>query len=139
MGAPYLDPGSFQARARLLADLGTIEHKKNFIALFRELLVDVTRTYGVAGGVRVLRNMNAVLLKLLPDVAALDLFAGPPRVTVPVHYVFGQQDVLTSASVLTELPPAIATPGSTIVRVPDAGHLVHFDRPDVVRSIVVNA
>jgi pimeloyl-ACP methyl ester carboxylesterase len=136
---PYLDLAGFQRRARLLADLGTIEHTKNFGALFRELLVDVTRTYGVVGGLKALRNLNAVLRTLLPEVAALDLVAQPPRVPVPVHYVFGGQDVLTSASALTDLPSAITPPGSTIVRVPNAGHLVHFDRPDVVRSIVVKA
>jgi pimeloyl-ACP methyl ester carboxylesterase len=136
---PYLDLAGFQRRARLLADLGTIEHKKNFGALLRELLVDVTRTYGVVGGFRALRNMNAVQRTLLAEVAALDLLARPPRVPVPVHYVFGEQDALTSASTLTELPSAITPPGSTIVVLRDAGHLVHFDRPNVVRSIVVNA
>jgi pimeloyl-ACP methyl ester carboxylesterase len=136
---PYVDIGEFQRRGRLLADFGTIEHKKNFGALFRELLLDVIRTYGVVGSARALRNLNAVQRKLLPEVAALDLLAQPPRMAVPVHYIFGQQDALTSASVLTELPPAITASGSTMVRVANAGHLVHFDRPDVVRSIVVNA
>ena len=136
---PYLDLAGFQRRARLLADLGTIEHKKNFGVLFREFLVDVIRTYGVVGGLKALHNLNAVQRTLLPEVAALDLLAQPPRVPVPVHYVFGEQDALTSASALTELPSAITATGSTIVRVPNAGHLVHFDRPDVVRSIVVKA
>ncbi len=136
---PYVDVAELQTPARLLADLGTIEYKKNFGALLRELLVDVTRTYGVVGGLRALRNMNTVQRTLLPEVAALDLLSQPPRVPVPVHYIFGQQDALTSASDLKELPSAITAPGSTLVRVPNAGHLVHFDRPDVVRSIVVNA
>ncbi len=91
---PYLDPAAFQRRARLLADLGTIEHGRTFNALLQELLVSLIRTYGVAGGVRALRNMNVVLLKLLPEIATLDLFARPPRVTVPVQYVFGERDVL---------------------------------------------
>ena len=73
--------------------------------------------------------MNIVQRTLLPEIAALDLLAHPPRVTVPVHYVFGEQDALTPASVVTELPAAIAAPASTVVRVPDAGHMVHFDQP----------
>jgi pimeloyl-ACP methyl ester carboxylesterase len=60
-------------------------------------------------------------------------------VTVPVHYVFGAQDALTSVSVLTELPVAIAAPNSTVLRLPAAGHMAHFDQPDIVRSIAVNA
>jgi pimeloyl-ACP methyl ester carboxylesterase len=71
--------------------------------------------------------------------AALDLFAHPPNLTVPVHYIFGEQDALTSASVGKELPAAIAPPNSTLLRVADAGHMVHFDQPQIVRSIVAKA
>jgi len=60
-------------------------------------------------------------------------------VAIPVHYVFGERDVLTPASVVTQLPATIAAPASTVIRVPNAGHLVHFDHPDLVRSIAVNA
>jgi pimeloyl-ACP methyl ester carboxylesterase len=134
---PYLELGEFQRRARLLMDLGTIERDKHFSGIFRELLFGVIRTYGVVGGMRALRNMNTVQRKLLP--ATLDLFAHPPRLTVPVHYIFGEQDALTMASIATELPAAIAPPNSTVVRVPDAGHMVHFDQPQIVRSVVVKA
>jgi pimeloyl-ACP methyl ester carboxylesterase len=120
-------------------DLGTIERKNNFSGLLRELLFDVIRTYGVIGGVRALRNMNTVQRKLLPEIAALDFFAHPPRVTVPVHYVFGAQDALTRVSAATRLPAAIAPPNSTVLRVPDAGHMVHFDQPQVVRSLLEKA
>jgi pimeloyl-ACP methyl ester carboxylesterase len=136
---PYLDLAEFQRRARLLADLGTIERKRSFSGLLRELLFGLMRTYGVVGAVRALRNMNIVQRKLLPDIAALDLFAHPPRVTVPVHYVFGEQDALTSVSVVTELPALIAPRNSTGLRVPNAGHMVHFDQPQIVRSILEKA
>jgi len=128
-----------QRRARLLADLGTIERNRNFSGLLRELLFGLIRTYGVAGAVRALRNMNTVQRTLLPEIAALDLLAHPPRVMVPVHYVFGEQDALTSIAAVTELPADIAAPNSTVVRVPDAGHMVHFDQPHIVRSIVGRA
>jgi pimeloyl-ACP methyl ester carboxylesterase len=136
---PYLDLAEFQRRARLLADLGTIERKRSFSGLLRELLFSLIRTYGVVGGVSALRNMNTVQRKLLPEIAALDLFACPPRVTAPVHYVFGEHDVLTSVSVLRELPAAIAPPNSSVLRVRDAGHMVHFDQPQIVRSVVETA
>jgi len=135
---PYLGVGAFQQRARLLADLGTIECGKMFGALMREMLVAMIRAYGVRGTVRSLRNVNAVLRRLLPQIVSLDLFANPPRVTVPVHYVFGDRDALTPASVPDRLPAAIAAPVSTVIRVPDAGHMAHFDRPDIVRSIAEN-
>jgi pimeloyl-ACP methyl ester carboxylesterase len=62
-----------------------------------------------------------------------------PQLAVPVHFVFGGQDALTAAFMDDELPEAIGASGTTAVRVPDAGHLVHFDRPDVVRSITEKA
>jgi len=136
---PYVDPAELQRRARLLADLGTIERERSFGELLRELLSGLIRTYGVVGGVRALSNMNTVLRTLLPEIAALDLLAHPPCVTVPVHYVFGEQDALTPVSLVTELPAAMAAPPSTVRRVPDAGHMVHFDQPRIVRSIVERA
>lgn len=83
--------------------------------------------------------MNIVQRSMLGDVATLDLLAHAPKLTVPVHFVFGEHDALTAAFLSSELPAAIGAPGSTAVRVPDAGHLVHFDRPDVVRSITEQA
>ena len=102
LGAPpHVDSAGFQRRASLLADLGTIERGKTFNAMFRELLVALIRTYGPAGAITALRNMNIVQRKLLPA--------------------------------------AIGAPGTTAVRVRDAGHMAHFDQPDLVRSIVRNA
>jgi pimeloyl-ACP methyl ester carboxylesterase len=136
---PYLDTAAFQRRASLLADLSTIEYGKTFPTLLREMLFDMIRTYGAFGAVRALRNMNLVQRRLLPEIGSLDLFANPPRVAIPVHYVFGERDALTPASIVERLPEAIAAPASTVIRVPDAGHMVHFDRPDIVRSIVEGA
>jgi pimeloyl-ACP methyl ester carboxylesterase len=73
------------------------------------------------------------------SVCTLDLLARPPQISVPVHFVFGEQDALAAAFMSSELPGAIGAAGTTAVRVSDAGHMVHFDRSDVVRSIAENA
>jgi pimeloyl-ACP methyl ester carboxylesterase len=136
---PYVDPASFQRRASLLADLGAIERGKTFNALLRETLFSMLRTYGVVGAVKALRNMNLILRRILPELVSLDLFANPPRLAMPVHYLFGEQDALTPASVVKDLPAAIAAPASTVLLVPNAGHMVHFDQPDIVRKVTVDA
>jgi pimeloyl-ACP methyl ester carboxylesterase len=136
---PYVKPSMIQRRARLLADLGTIEHGQTFAALFREMVFGLFRTYGAAGAIRTLRNMNVIQRRMLPELASLDLFANPPRVAVPVHYVFGGQDALNPRAIVDHLPAVIAAPGTTVTVVPESGHMVHFDRPDVVRSIAVKA
>ena len=86
-----------------------------------------------------MRNMNLILRKLLPQLVPLNLLANPPHLVIPVHYVFGAQDPLAPAEIVRRLPEAIAAPKSTVTLVPEAGHMVHFDRPEVVRSIVLGA
>lgn len=136
---PYLDPAKFQLRARLLADLGYIERGKGFGALLRETLYNLIDTYGLVGAAKAMRNMNLVQRKLLPQVASLNVFVNPPHLAVPVHYVFGQYDPLAPTEIAEQLSAAITTPGSTSTRVPDAGHMAHFDQPEMVRSIILKA
>jgi pimeloyl-ACP methyl ester carboxylesterase len=136
---PYTDPSAFQQPARVLGDLGAIEHGRTFAALLGETLLSVLRTYGPAGAIRTLRNMIRIQRRMMPQINALDLFASPPRVAVPVHYVFGENDALNPPAIVKRLPAAIAAPGTTVTVVPNGGHFVHFDHPQAVRSIVANA
>jgi pimeloyl-ACP methyl ester carboxylesterase len=136
---PYTDPAAFQARARLLADLGAIERGKKFNGVLKETLFGMIRTYGVWGAAKALRNMNLIQRKLLPEIVSLDLLANPRRLTVPVHFVFGEQDPLVPPTIVQQLPLVIAAPETTVIRVPGAGHMVHFDQPDVVRAIAIRA
>ena len=135
---PYTDTTKFQLRGRLLADLGGIEHGKKFSAVLRETLFGMIRTYGLVGTAKALRNMNLIQRQLLPELVSLNLLADPPRLAIPVHYVFGEQDPLTPAAMVKELPAAITAPEHTAILVPGAGHMVHFDQPDVVRSIAMS-
>ena len=101
---PFIGTARFQRRARLLADLGAIEHGRRFSALMRETLVGMLMTYGVIGTAKALRNLTVVQRTLLPELASLDLLANTPRVRIPVHYVFGDKDALTPAALITQLP-----------------------------------
>lgn len=140
LGAPpYIDSASFQLRARMLADLGGIERGRRFGSLLRETLASVVKTYGFLGAIQVMRNMNFVQRNLLPQLASLNLLSNPPRLAVPVYYVFGEQDPLVPSGIVRELPKAISAPKTTVRLVSDAGHMVHFDQPAVVRSIVMKA
>jgi pimeloyl-ACP methyl ester carboxylesterase len=136
---PYTDSAAFQGRASLLADLGAIEHGKNFNAILRETLFAMIRTYGLLGTAKALRNMNLIQSRLLPELVSLDLFPKPPQLAVPIHFVFGEQDALTPGALVKRLPEAIEAPAKTAILVPNAGHMVHFDQPEIVRSVVVSA
>jgi pimeloyl-ACP methyl ester carboxylesterase len=65
--------------------------------------------------------------------------ANPPHLAIPNHYVFGAQDALTPADAVKQVPAAIAAPVSTVILVPDAGHMVHLDQSEVVRSVLLSA
>ena len=134
---PYLDPSKFQLRARLLADLGSIESGKRFGSLLRETLFGLVASYGLFGTARALNNMDRIQRRILPELTTLDLVANPPRPKVPVHFVFGEEDALVPGATASRLAAAIPDARNTSVRVPGAGHLVHFDHPEVVRSILL--
>jgi pimeloyl-ACP methyl ester carboxylesterase len=122
-----------------LSDLGAIERGRSFNSLLGETLYGMIRAYGPLGTVNALRNMNLIQNRILPPLASLNLFANPPRVAVPVHYIIGEQDALNPAASVHELPAAIAAPEHTVARLPEAGHIAHFDQPEVVRAIAMRA
>jgi pimeloyl-ACP methyl ester carboxylesterase len=139
LGAPpYIFPTPFQLRARLLTDLGAVERGKRFGSLLRELLSSLVHTYGLLGAVRTLRNMNAIQSKMLPELATLNLFANWPARTMPVHFVFGENDPLVPAPLIQKLFGSI-TREDSVTSLPGAGHMVHFDEPTAVRSLIAQA
>jgi pimeloyl-ACP methyl ester carboxylesterase len=135
---PYTNPVLFQLRARLLADSGCIERGMRFGDLLRGLLFSLTRTYGLFGVISTVRNMNTIQGKLLPELAALDLFADWHPLTIPTHYIFGDCDPLVTPSMRKKLAGLMAG-HDTLISTPEAGHMVHFDVPSVVRSGVTQA
>jgi pimeloyl-ACP methyl ester carboxylesterase len=58
---------------------------------------------------------------------------------VPVHCVFGAQDALFPVAMVADVPAAIAAPTCTVRVLPNAGHMVHFDQPEIVRAIAMHA
>ena len=140
LGAPpYTTSRVFQQRAGLMADMGGVEHGRTFSSLLGETLFGMMRAYGPVGMVKAIRNMSTIQEATLAEMASLDLFADPPRLAVPVHYVFGEQDPIVSAELAKQLPAAIAAPVWTVTFATNAGHMVHFDHPELVRSVVMKA
>jgi len=135
---PYTTPEQLQLRAHLMTDLGGIEHGKRFGELFRELMFSLIRTYGLFGTLAALRNMNAIQRKILPELASLNLIANWPRTTIPVHYIFGNDDPLNPPSIVQRVSKVIA-PGDTVVTLTEAGHMLHFDQSATVRSAIAQA
>jgi pimeloyl-ACP methyl ester carboxylesterase len=132
---PYLDPRSFQNRARLLADLGSIEHASHFAGMLRVLLSSLIKTYGLFRIPLVLSNMTTVQEHLLNELSQVNILINWPTTRIPVHYVFGAKDLLIPESLVKEVQSLLG-PEDTLVTLPQAGHLVHFDQPVLVRQIV---
>ena len=140
LGAPpYTTSSVFQQRAGLMADMGGVEYGRTFSSLLGETLFGMIRAYGPVGTVKAMRNMSTIQEATLAEMASLDLFTDPPRLAVPVHYVFGEQDPIVSPELARQLPAAIAAPMRTVTFAVNAGHMVHFDHPELVRSVVMKA
>jgi len=122
----------------MITELGGLEYGKHLNEVLRTVLFSLLRTYGLFGTISALRNMNAVTRKLLPEIANLNLFENWIQPPLPVHYVFGSGDPLITSSMVQKLSLVIANTDS-VVTIPNAGHMVHFDAPDVTRSIIVQA
>jgi pimeloyl-ACP methyl ester carboxylesterase len=75
---------------------------------------------------------------LLPELATLDLFTCWRQLTIPTHFIFGECDPLVTPSMQQKLA-GFMTNRDTLVSTPDAGHMVHFDVPSVVRSAITRA
>ena len=133
---PYLDPALLQLRARLLTDSGAIESGKSFAAAAAEFLFGLVRAYGPIGAVTALRNMNVVQRRLLSELAERNVLTDLPPLDFPVHCVLGGKDPLVPTSARERLADL---PGYSVTNIPEAGHMAHFDHPDIVSSIVLRA
>jgi pimeloyl-ACP methyl ester carboxylesterase len=95
----------------------------------------LVRCYGPAGAVIALRNTATIQARLLPALAELRLFDSWPVTTVPLHLVFGEDDILTPPSTVGAAT-RLLKPDDSLTVLPRAGHMVHFDRPEAVKGIV---
>lgn len=96
------------------------------------------RTYGTAGTIKTLRNMNRVQRRLLPQRATLTFAARSPTLNIPVHFIFGAHDSFAPPEVINESQAMMAGSEYTLTQML-AGHMAHFDQPATVRGLLANA
>lgn len=96
----------------------TLERKPEVVAAVREMILEAS-----PGGIaRALRGMAA-------RPASSDLL---PQIKCPTLIVVGEQDGLTPAADSEAMAEAI--PGSTLVKIPEAGHLSNLEQPEKFNS-----
>jgi pimeloyl-ACP methyl ester carboxylesterase len=135
---PYGDTKRFQARLRLLADLGSIEYGKRYGAILMEMLKSLIKTYGVMSLARVLGNMETIQRRLLDELARLNLFSAWPKTKAPIHLVFGAEDALSPPALVEKTRDYLGRNDSLAV-LPQAGHMAHFDQPKMILEIIKKA
>ena len=132
---PYTSPSRFQQRLRLLANEGSIERDIKFGRMAATHVRSLVGCYGLAGAASTLRNTATIQARLLPALAELRLFDSWPETTVPLHLAFGEDDILTPPSAV-EAASRLLKPEDSLTVLPNAGHMVHFDRPEAVKGIL---
>jgi len=109
--------GSAAIAERMLPKLlapATHERKPEIVAAVREMILEASP----AGIAAALRGMAA-------RASAFDLL---PQIKVPTLILVGEQDVLTPPADSEAMAKAI--PGSTLVKIPEAGHLSNLEQPE---------
>jgi pimeloyl-ACP methyl ester carboxylesterase len=98
-------------------------------ALVSTLLSDQASDGLVAEVTSIVSSLHPSATKIaLRAFAETDLRHVLPRVNVPTLLLYGEQDVRTGPDVWQPLHEGI--PGSKLVLIPDAGHVVHMGAPD---------
>ena len=133
---PCLDLAQFRLRATLLGHLGSLEARASYGRQVLRMALGIAGAYGLHRLPRVIANMDASTRALAPELATVDLISRWPRSAVPVDLIFGEADLLSPREMIDRALPLLA-PQDTLRVIRDAGHMAHFDAPDVVRSIVL--
>jgi pimeloyl-ACP methyl ester carboxylesterase len=112
-------------QALVLADLSSDE----FVgALLPTMFSDATPKASVDEFGATLRTFHPAGFRAMARASAEDLRAALPLINVPTLLVYGDKDVRAPLTVAENLHTAI--PGSTLVVLPDAGHLCNIDAPE---------
>jgi len=73
-------------------------------------------------------------LRALARACSEDLREVLPRIDVPVLLIYGKQDARASPAVARDLHAAIA--GSTLVELPDTGHVCSVEAPEAFNEAI---
>jgi pimeloyl-ACP methyl ester carboxylesterase len=81
-----------------------------------------------------MRAFHPAGFRAMSRASAEDLREGLPHINVPTLLIYGERDVRAPLGVAAELKKSI--PGSTLVLLPDAGHLCNIEAPEEFNSAV---
>jgi pimeloyl-ACP methyl ester carboxylesterase len=117
-------------QALVLADLSPHEFVGALLpTMFSGAPAESVDAFGAA-----MRSFHPAGFRAMARAAAEDLRAVLPLVTVPTLLVYGDSDVRAPLSVAETLHAAIA--GSTLVVMPDAGHVCNIEAPEGFNTAV---
>jgi pimeloyl-ACP methyl ester carboxylesterase len=116
-----------------------LSRRPGFAGIASEMLSRLVLTYGVPGAIRALRNMDVTQRRLLPELASLNVPIEDLSLDAPIHYIIGERDPLKPPVLARRLSELSSSSGHAVTVLPSAGHMAHFDRPDVVKPILASA
>jgi len=126
-----LDSKRFQQRAKILTDLGGINTKETFNSLALSSVKNMlfSRHYRFSGFFKSIKGMSFSQNALLPEFDTFNLFDRVTKVSVPVHFAQGAQDVMAPMTKGKAYYEQLEAVNKRFTVFENSAHMPHYEEP----------
>lgn len=138
-GLPMLSAKPFQARARILTDLGGMMVGVGYSRLTRTFVRNLVRSksYRIIDVMRTIRGLSFCQNALLPDLDTLNLFTSAPTIAVRIHFIHGRHDAVSPHDLARAYYQMVRAEQKSFTTFEHAAHMAHYDEPDKFSALVI--
>jgi len=129
-----LAPPVVQERLRQALTLADLPPEQLVEALLPSMFSGAADDRSISRFARSMAAVHPAGLRALARACSEDLREVLPRIDVPVLLIYGKQDARASPAVARDLHAAIA--GSTLVELPDTGHVCSVEAPEAFNEAI---
>ncbi len=135
---PIIDSKRFQQRAKILTNLGGIQHNTTYnqllISTLRNFLF--SKEYTLSDIPRAVQGMDFCQDALLTELDAFNLFAKVKSVDVPVHFFQGKLDGIAPYETAVSFYNYLQAPYKTFTDFNHSAHMIAYDDPELFAKMV---
>lgn len=135
---PIEDTKTFQARAKLLTNLGGINTKVNYNRLLINTIKNMvgSSAYKLSDIPKTIKGMEFCQNAILPEMNKLSLFKRIGEVKVPVHFIQGKKDGVAPIHTAVDYYEYLKAPVKTFTSFDESAHMPHYEEPDKFSALI---